>query len=468
MKETYQGGSLKFFNQGQVERIHEKTLAVLKEVGVKVENKKALDLFAERGAEVDFQEKIVRLPNTMVEEAIDTAPSTVILYGREADQHIELGGTNVYMGTGGTAVNILDLETGEKRKTTSKDVSQIAKLVQNLDNVDFFVIPVFPDDAGKEKADQIRFFNSLENTTKHIMGGVYTQEGQKKVIDAAVKIAGSEVELRERPFISFIANIMSPLTMERDYTDYFRYAVERGVPVVGGTAPIAGATSPITLPGTIVQTNAEALFMVTFSQLINPGAKVLYGVVPTTMDMRSSDFRFASIEMGMMNAACAELAQYYEIPIYNTAGVSDTKAIDIQTGYEKMSNLLMSALTGTNYIHHAAGLLDSGMTVAYEQYVIDNQMIGMAKRVLRGMEFSEERLAYEDIKEVGPGGNFLTANTTMQYMRSEFFDDQLYEASDWDDWVEAGALDARDKAKEIAREILNKDSEELIDSSLLD
>jgi trimethylamine--corrinoid protein Co-methyltransferase len=239
------------------------------------------------------------------------------------------------------------------------------------------------------------------------------------------------------------------------------------VPVLGPPAPIAGATSPITLPGTIVQTNAEALFMVIFSQVIEAGAKTLYSAVPTTMDMKSSDFRFSSIEMGMMNSACAEMAQYYDLPIYNTAGVSDSKVPDIQAGYEKMSNILMAALSGANYIHDAAGLLNTGMSVAYEQYVIDNQMLGMAKRVLRGLEFSEERLAYEDIKEVGPGGNFLTTENTIKYMRSEFFDDALYDSSDWDDWTESGAPDARERAKELAKEILNKDSEVLVNEELL-
>ncbi|SJZ69247.1 trimethylamine methyltransferase family protein [Selenihalanaerobacter shriftii] len=463
----YQGGLLKFLNEEQKEKVHQKTLDILREIGVRVENKKALELFDEKGAEVDFDEEIVRLPNSMVEEAIDSAPSKVILYGREDKHNIELGGTNVYLGTGGTAVNVLDIDTGERRRATSKDVVNTAKLVQSLDNIDFFVVPVFPDDAGKEGADEARFFNAMKNTTKHIMGGIYTLEGQKKVIDAAVRIAGSEEALKEKPFISFIANIMSPLTMERDYTDYFRYAVERGVPVVGPPAPIAGATSPIALPGTIVQTNAEALFMVIFSQIIEPGAKTLYSVVPTTMDMKSSDFRFSSIEMGMMNSACAEMAQYYDLPIYNTAGVSDSKVPDIQAGYEKMSNILLAALSGANYIHDAAGLLNTGMSVAYEQYVIDNQMLGMAKRVLRGLEFSEDRLAYDEIKEVGPGGNFLTQASTLQYMRTEFFDDALYDATDWEDWVKDGGPDARERAKDIAREIIAQDSESLVDEELL-
>jgi len=464
---SYQGGLLQFLNKDQKKKIHETTLDILSDVGVKVENEKALKLFDEKGANVDFDNKIIKLPSSMVEDAIDSAPSKVILYGREDKHNLELGGTNVHIGTGGTAVNVIDIDTGKKRKATSEDVENIAKIVQNLDNIDFFVVPVFPDDAGKEGADEARFFNAMKNTTKHIMGGIYTLEGQKKVIDSAVRIAGSEKELKEKPFISFIANIMSPLIMETDYTDYFRYAVERGVPVVGPPAPIAGATSPITLPGTIAQTNAEALFMVVFSQVIESGAKTLYSVVPTNMDMKSSDFRMGSIEMGVMNSACAEMAQFYDLPIYNTAGVTDSKTADIQAGYEKMSNIMLSALSGANYIHDAAGLIESAMSVSYEQYVIDNQMLGMAKRVLRGLEFSEDRLAFDDIKEVGPGGNFLTTESTLKYMGSEYFEDKLYDTTDWDKWIQNGSPDARDRAKDIAREILEQEDEKLVDEDLL-
>ncbi len=462
---VYHGGKLSFLDEEQKDQVHEKSLRVLEEVGVRVENEEALNLFKDRGADVEREEEIVKLPAEMVEEAIETAPSQVTLYGRSEEHNIELGGTRVHMGTGGTAVNVLDIDSGDKREAVSDDVANTARLVENLDNIDFFVIPVFPNDAGKEGADEARFFNALKNTRKHIMGGVYTLEGIKKVIDTAVNIAGSEEEFREKPFISFIANIMSPLSMEKEYTKYFHYAVERGVPVLGPPAPIAGATSPITLPGTIVQTNAEALFTVAFSQVIERGAKTLYSVVPTTMDMKTSDFRFGSIEMGMMNAACAEMAQYYDLPIYNTAGVSDTKIPDIQAGYEKMSTVLLSALSGANYIHDAAGLLDSGMCVAYEQYVIDDQILGISNRVLRGLEFSEERLAFEEIKEVGPGGNFLTCDSTLEYMRSEFFDDALHENSDWDDWIEEGSPDARERAKEIARDILAEDHKSLVEEN---
>jgi len=159
------------------------------------------------------------------------------------------------------------------------------------------------------------------------------------------------------------------------------------------------------------------------------------------------------------------MAQYYDLPIYNTAGVSDTKIPDIQAGYEKMSTVLLSALSGANYIHDAAGLLDSGMCVAYEQYVIDDQILGISNRVLRGLEFSEERLAFEEIKEVGPGGNFLTCDSTLEYMRSEFFDDALHENSDWDDWIEEGSPDARERAKEIARDILAEDHKSLVEEN---
>ncbi len=461
-------GNLKFLSREEIKKIHNKSLKILKKTGVEVKNKKILKLLLDKGVNVDKERSTVYLGRKIVEDAIEKAPSSVILYSRDGNNDLYLSNTEVYTGTGGTAVNIYDLKKRTRRRTKGKDVADIARLVENLENIDFFVIPVFPGDFSEKKADEVRFFNSLLYTNKHVMGGIYNLEGIKKVINFAEEIAGSRKELQKRPFISMITSIMSPLKMEEDYTGYLQYIVERGIPVVAPPAPIAGATSPLTMAGTLAQMNAEALFGVVLTQLIKPGAEVLYGIVPTTMDLKTSSFRFGSIESGMMNAAGAQLAQYYNLPIYNTAGVSDAKLPDIEAGYEKMANILLSALAGANFIHDAAGLLDTGLTVAYEQYVIDNEILGMVKKVLQGIEITEERLAFADIKEVGPGGNFLTAATTLKYMRSELYKQELYVPDRWEKWQEEGALNTSERAGKIAREILGKNPEPCLDKRLIE
>ncbi len=451
---VYQGGMLTLLGKGDLDQIHNTSLKILEEVGMEVENEKILTFLQKKEAVVDTDTSVVRISPAMVEEAIDSAPSEVTLYSRDGSRDLHLGGTRVYIGTGGTAVNVLDLETGERREATAQDLINTARLVEELENIDFYVIPTFPHDYPKSRADEARFFHALAYTNKHVMGGVYTLEGIKRVIDFAVEVAGSKERLHEKPFLSMITSIMSPLKMEREYTQLMQYIVEAGVPIVAPPAPIAGATSPLTLAGTLAQMNAEALFGVVLTQLIKPGAKVLYGVVPTTMDMKTSNFRFSSIEMGMMNAAAAQLAQRYNLPIYNTAGVTDSKVPDVEAGYEKISNILLCALTGSNYIHDAAGLLDTGLSVAYEQYVIDNEILGLVKRVLRGIEVDEERLALDDVADVGPGGNYLTAASTLKHMKSELYEDRLYDPKNYQEWQRDGAPDARERARRIARDIL--------------
>ncbi len=455
-------GNLQILSEKEIKNIHNKSLKILKNIGIEVKNKEILEFLADKGAKINKDKSIVFLDEQLVNKALKNAPSSVTLYSRDGEHDLHLSGTKVYTGTGGTAVNIYDLNSNKKRRAESVDLANIAFLVENLENIDFYVIPVFADDYAKERADEIRFINSLSYTNKHIMGGVYSLEGIKKVIDYAVEIAGSEKELKKKPFISMITSIMSPLKMEADYTGYLKYIVERGIPVVAPPAPIAGATSPLTMAGTLAQMNAEALFGVILTQLIKPGARVLYGIVPTTMDLKTSSFRFGSIESGIMNAAGAQLAQFYELPVYNTAGVSDSKLPDIEAGYEKMGNILLSALAGANFIHDAAGLIDTGLTVAYEQYVIDNEILGMVKKVLQGIEVTDERLALSDIEKVGPGGNFLTATTTLKYMRSELYKQDLYNADRWEEWQKKGGLDAKDRAREIAKKIIAEKEEPFI------
>ncbi len=460
-------GQLEILSQGEIEWIHQTSLEILQDIGVKMENNSLLKMLADTGAEVDSEQQIVKIPPAMVEEALENAPSKVVLYGRDGKPDLHLEGQKVYTGTGGTAVNIFDLEDGERRPCQARDVGLTARLVDNLEHIDFFVVPVYPDDRQKNKADEARFLNSLCYTGKHVMGGVYSADGIERVIDFAVEAAGSEKKLRERPIISMITSIISPLKMERDYTEFMEYIISRGIPIVAPPAPIAGATSPLTMAGSLAQLNAETLFGIVLAQVLEPGARVLYGIVPTTMDMRTSSFRFGSIESGLMNAAGAQLAQYYELPVYNTAGVSDSRSPDIQAGYEKMANIMLSGLTGANFIHDAAGLLDTGLSVAFEQYVIDNDILGMVKKALAGIAVDEERLAFEDIKKIGPEGNFLTAASTMKFLRTELYDQETFEADRWEEWQRKGARNAAQRARERAKEILKESRKKYLPETLI-
>ena len=362
------GGSYKPLTDDNIRAIHEMTLRIMEGTGIKVPNEQALKIFDEHGARVDYETQIVKIPPSMVEEAIDKTPARVVLCGRQEEHDLVLEGARTYLGTGGTVLNCLDLETGERRPTTLEDVGKFALMTDVLDNVSFFVINVYPNELPVEEVDVNRVFHSLANTSKHVMGGIYTMDGLRRVVKMAEELAGGARQLRERPFISFITCVMSPLLLNDSYTDFLIEAARLGIPLTTPAEPLAGATSPCTLAGTIATNNIETLTGVILAQLVNPGTPVIYGSVATNMDMKSGSYLAGSIESGLINAGLAQMAQFYRIPFYATAGMSDSKLPDCQAGYEKAATMMVAVLAGTNFIHDAAGILEFCATASMNRW----------------------------------------------------------------------------------------------------
>jgi trimethylamine--corrinoid protein Co-methyltransferase len=447
------GGQYRPLSQDGVRQIHAAALEILSTTGVEINSPRALDVLESAGARVDRSLPRVWLPESMVEDAISSAPSQVNLHGRRPDNDLVLEGTRVYLGTGGTAIYVLDLE-GEKRLSTLEDCHRIPRLVDALENVHFIVLPVYPNELLEEQVDVNRFFAGLTNSSKHIMGGMYTLEGTLDVIRMAEIIAGGPEALRERPIISFITLMISPLRVDEIYGDILIEVARRGIPLAVPSEPQTGSTSPVTLAGNLTMFAADTLTGVTLAQLANPGTPVLCGYVGTIADLRTMGYLSGAVEQGLLNASAAQLAQHWQIPFYATSGMSDSKVIDVQTGYEGAMTTLMAALAGANYIHDAAGLMEFAMVASYEKYVVDNEVIGMAMRAVRGIEVSPQTIGMETIKAVGPGGNFLIEKHTVDHMRNEFFFPTLSDRETREDWRRAGALDARERANVIARQLL--------------
>ncbi|HOL16510.1 MAG TPA: trimethylamine methyltransferase family protein [Bacillota bacterium] len=435
-----------------IETIHKASMLVLEKTGFKIDNKKALCLFAENGAQVDFEKKIVKAKEEWIMQKLKKAPARIVLYGRDERQSMVVETDRTFAGTGGMALNIYDLENGERRPTTLEDGANIAKLVDTLENLDWYTLPIYPNDVPKKDVDLNRFYAGIKNTSKHVMGGIYGDPGD--LIRLVHDISGGKDKFREKPFISVICSTISPLQLESRYVDYIFDLVEAGIPIATPPAPIAGATSPVTLAGTLVQINAEAICGILLCQLIKEGAPVLYSVVPTTADMKTMGFLFGAVENGIMNAACAQLASYYNLPMYSTGGVTESKVFDVQNGYEKCLGNLLPALAGAQLIHNAAGQIDSSMAVAYEQYVLDDEILGAVKRVIRGVEVTPDTLATEVIISTGPGGNFLSNSHTVKYLRSELFLPRVAVRANYSVWHSGGRKNALDKAREIVKDVL--------------
>ncbi|TDA66988.1 MAG: hypothetical protein D9V47_11770 [Clostridia bacterium] len=259
MLESYEGGQYQPLKPEDIRPIHEVSVRLLEEVGVKVPNADVLEIFAGKGAPVDRERTIVRIPRSMLEDAVDTAPSSVVLCGREEKYDLWLAGRRTHLGTGGTVLNVLDLDSGQRRPATMDDLRQIARLVDAMENIQFYNIPAYPDGVPAERVDVNRFFSALTNTSKHVMGGVYTIQGIRDVVAMAEEIAGGREALRERPFISMITCVMSPLVLDETYSALEVEVARQGIPVVCPAEPLAGATSPVTLAGTVATSNAETL-----------------------------------------------------------------------------------------------------------------------------------------------------------------------------------------------------------------
>ncbi len=447
------GGQYRPLSDLDIQQIHDAALDILETAGAEVHSRRALDLLEEAGARVDRSQPRAWLPRSLVEDAIASAPASVTLCGRTPEHDLILEDKRVYLGTGGTAIYVLDLDD-VKRKSTLEDCRQIPRLVDALDNVHFIVLPVYPNELPDEIVDVNRFYAGLSNCSKHIMGGIYTMQGTLDVIRMAEMIAGGPEALRERPIVSFITLIISPLIVDELYGDILIEVAQQGLPVAVPCEPQTGSTSPVTLAGNLTMYAADTLIGITLAQLAKQGAPVLAGYVGTITDLRTMGYLSGAVEQGLLNAGAAQLAQHWSIPFYATSGMSDSKVIDVQAGYEGAMTTLMVALSGANYIHDAAGLMEFAMVASYEKYVVDNEIIGMALRAVRGVDVTPETIAADLIKSVGPGGHFMAEDHTADHMHDEFFFPELSDREPREAWEAAGAQDASQRAKERVREIL--------------
>jgi len=448
------GGRFKPLTEESIDRIHQTAMRVIEEVGFEVNSDAALEFFKMAGARVDRERRQVCLSEKRAMELIEMAPSEVRLCGQDEKHDLLLGGHRVCTGTGGTALYIYHPDTGQKRSATLDDLKRIAKLVDELDNIHLFMLPTYPNELPVEQVDVNRFFAGLDNTTKHVMGGVYTLDGVTQVIRMAEIVTGSAEALRQRPLISMVACSISPLKMDRQYGDLVVTIAQAGIPLVCPAEPLCGATSPVTLTGNLVIQTVDSLMGVILTQIVNPGTPVIFGSVASSTDLKSFKYLAGSIEMGLLNAAGAQMAQFYRLPYYATGGMTDSKVLDAQSGYESALTSLLCALAGANFIHDAAGLMEFALTACYEKFVIDNDILGMVMRAVEGIKVDDDSLAFDLIKQVGPGGNFVTAKHTRCFMRSEHYQPSVSDRNSREEWEAKGGKTTWERAAERVKEII--------------
>ncbi|MFZ7126197.1 MAG: trimethylamine methyltransferase family protein [Desulfobacterales bacterium] len=463
------GGQYKPLSERDIETLHDAALTVLEKTGLTYESglDDTLEMLEKAGAEVDRAQARIRLPRDLVTAQAEKAPERVVLFGRGEGNDLDLTEDRVHMGTGGAAIKVLDPETGAARPSTLKDIYDIGRLVDRLDHIHFYLRPCIPTDIPESAYDVNMFYACLNATDKHVMSGVNNEDGFQRVVDLAALVAGGREALQERPFISIItAFAISPLKLCTQSTRIMQEANRNRIPVALSAAPMSGSTSPMTMAGTLAQLHAEQLAGICICQLTHPGAPVLYGGIPGMANLRTMGYLGGAVECGMMNAAIHQMADRVKVPNYNSAGLSDSKIPDAQAGWEKAMTMLLAAMGGSNYVHHSAGMLESMLTVAYEQFVIDDEIIGMCCKTLKGIKIDAEHLALEVIDSVGPGGNFMTSTHTMKHMRTEYFQSNgVTDQRSREKWEKDGGLDARERARRLALRILSESPGSRIDEN---
>ena len=461
------GGLYAPLSPDQVETIHDTSLTILESIGITYESglDATLEMLEDAGATIDRNQARVTFPRKLVIAQAAKAPEQVILYSRDGKNDLDLSRHQVYLGTGGAAIKILDLESNNVRSSTLNDLYQLGRLVDALDNIHFFLRPCIPTDIPQTAYDINVFYACLKATAKHTMAGVNDEKGFYDVLDLASLVAAGLEKLKANPFISIITSFaISPLKLCTQSTRIMQECVRNQIPVALSSAPMAGSTSPLTMAGTLAQLHAEQLAGITICQLTRPEAPILYGGIPAMANLRTMGYLGGAVECGMMNAAIHQLAHHIGVPNYNSSGLTDSKIPDAQAGWEKAMTTLLAVMGGSNYVHHAAGMLESMLTVAYEQFVMDDEIIGMCCKVLKGITVDPEHLALEVIDAVGPGGNFMTAPHTMAHLHSEYFrGNSVTDQKGREKWAKDGSPDARKRACDIVRKILAGEERSYID-----
>ena len=430
--------SLQMLRQGDVEKIHEASLAILEGTGVMMNHPRALEVLSGIGCSVTG-EGMVRFPREVVEDAIKKAPPRLDVYTRDGDIQMSLEERNVYYGTV-TSLPFMAEPDDSRRPYTLDDCREMTIIMDALPSLDFATATGNCSDVPVEVSDVHEIACVLEHSPKPILMTTHDSKGLQALIDIAKVCAGGRDAFIQKPFFIFCTSPISPLKYSTDSLDKMILAVEQGLPFLPVPAPMAGGTTPVTLAGTLVTSNAEILAGLVLTQALRSGSAFLYGGFFTVMDMQNMIMTHGSPEFNLLNVAQTELARYYGVPSFSSAGCTDSHAIDGQTAFEAGFSTLVTGLCGANLVH-AFGVLGSGTAVSKELLVLGDEVITYAKRFLQGIRVDEKHLAVDEIERVGCGGNFLDTEMTLSLFKKEHWYPKCFVRSQFDNWFKEG--DAR-------------------------
>lgn len=440
----------------QLYRLHFATLEVLERTGVKIYEKEALRLLKDGGAYVDEEGMIAKIPAWMVEEAIRTAPGRIPVADINGKRTMFLERNNVYYGSGTDLPSFTDIYTDEVRPTTLNDLENVAKVIDQCDHFSFVSNSGLANDVSQELHD-LHSLRAMRSYCKKPNLVTATDKGNlQALIDMAAEMAGGYDELRRNPTLMLYNEPVSPLMNSMEAVQKLLLCAEYGIPTTYAAGGVSGGTSPVTLSGSIVQSNAEGLAGLVMHQLKRKGAPFIFGYVYGAMDMRTTVNIYGGPELGMVHTIMAELGKFYGLPVYGTSGCTDAIRVDAQAGMEAMYSIMCAALSGANLVHDN-GYTGIGLIGNLEMILLCDETIAYVNRLTKGIKYDDESLAVDLIDRVGYGGDYVSQKHTVKHFKEEVFYPTFMNRKQYPSWKEEGMRTVNEKLKDKAVSIIEKE-----------
>lgn len=463
-----ESGLYKPLSDIQLQRVDVAAREILTSIGMSEAPPLVIKTITENGGRLDDNGRLLFSEN-LIENALTGFQRNFVLHGRKPGFELDFSGHKVHAGTGGASPSILDIDKGLYRDATLADLYDAASLVEKLDHIHFFSRPLVARDMETDLSlDVNTAYACLCGTAKHIFTSATTAESVKAIADMCFRIAGSQEAFAKMPFLSLnINHVVSPLRYAEDACEVMAEAARLNIPFHANTFAQLGASTPVTIAGTLAQTTAETLAGMIFGWCINPNAKITFGARPMVTDLRTGAMSGGGGEQAKLMAAATQISKYYNLPDTCIAGATDSKIADAQSGYEKSLSITLVAQAGSNAITQAAGTHASLIGCALESYVIDNEMLGAIMRSVERIEFEDEMLAIETFRSVVTGeGHYLGQAETFNRMNSDFLYPKLADRNTFAQWQDEGAIDLREQAKAKTREMLSTERQNLLDDAV--
>ena len=445
-------------------QVHEASVRILGRTGVKVEHEGARAMLLKAGAEKGDKANIVRIPETLIDDSMNKAPSGITLIGHGGKREVRLEGERVHFNPGSAAMFIRDYETYDIRPSTVEDLRRFVMLADALEFMSMQSTALVASDVPKALGDIYRLFIVLSNSDKPVVTGAFEADGVP-LMNGLLEAAGQKEN--GAPMAIFDCCPTAPLMWGHIPVQNLLDCADLGIPAEIVTMPELGATSPATIAGAVTQGNAEFLSGLVMSQLRRKGAPIIFGGSATTFDMRYATPRLGSVETAMLATGLAQMGRSYKVPTHAYLALSDSKCVDAQAGLETMTGALLGVLAGINNIS-GPGMLSSENCQSLEKLVIDNDICGMALRLGRGISVDTETIAEELISHCSPGGNFLANKHTLKWFRTEtFMPSTVIDRQVAKKWKDEGSKDAAKRAREVAERLIKEKGNGPLDKDLV-